>query len=54
MEESNGNRKTVRLMQAQRNPKLDETQLAKLSIQDPDPAQWRIDIRPWANENGEE
>jgi hypothetical protein len=44
--ESNGDRKTARLDEMVRNPALSETQRAKLSIEPPDPKQWKIDIRP--------
>jgi hypothetical protein len=44
--ESNGDRKTARLGEIARNPKLSEAQRAKLSIEPPDPKQWKIDIRP--------
>jgi hypothetical protein len=43
--EVNGDRKTARLGDLQRNPPLDEAALAKLSVAEPDPAEWRIDIR---------
>lgn len=43
--EVNGDRKTARLEGLQRNPLLDEAALAKLSIIEPDPTEWRIDIR---------
>lgn len=46
--ETNGDRKTVRLTDAKRNPDLADDQLQKLNIQEPDPREWRIDIRPWA------
>jgi len=43
--EVNGDRKTARLEDLRRNPPLDEAALAKLSIDAPDPTEWRIDIR---------
>jgi hypothetical protein len=43
--EVNGDRKTARLEDLRRNPPLDEAALAKLSIEEPDPTEWRIDIR---------
>jgi hypothetical protein len=43
--EINGDRKTARLEDLRRNPPLDEAALAKLSIAEPDPTEWRIDIR---------
>ena len=43
--EVNGDRKSARLESLQRNPSLDEAALAKLSIAEPDPTEWRIDIR---------
>ncbi len=42
--ETNGDRKTVMLRQLERNQGIDES---KLSIEEPDPAQWQIDVRPW-------
>jgi hypothetical protein len=42
-----GNRKTVRLSKAVRNGGLTDEEKAKLSIANPDPKAWRIDIRPW-------
>jgi hypothetical protein len=48
--EVNGDRKTVRLLDVKRNPKLTADQLAKLDIKEPDPRTWRIDVRPWAAE----
>ncbi len=44
--EVNGNRKTVRLRNMQRNPKLTDEQVERLSIDEPDPREWSIDIRP--------
>jgi len=44
--ETNGDRKTARLDNVKRNPALGEVDLAKLSITEPDPTQWHIDIRP--------
>lgn len=44
--EINDDRKTVRLGNLQRNPELTDTQTAKLSIDEPDPRDWSIDIRP--------
>lgn len=43
--EVNGDRKTARLGDLRRNPPLDDAALAKLSIAEPDPKEWRIDIR---------
>jgi hypothetical protein len=45
--EVNGDRKIVRLDALERNPALDAAALAKLDIDEPDPRQWRIDVRPW-------
>lgn len=45
--EINDDRKTVRLSDLKLNPALDEAALKKLSIAEPDPRQWKIDIRPW-------
>jgi len=42
--ETTGNRKTVMLRHLKRNEGIDES---KLSIEEPDPAQWQIDVRPW-------
>jgi hypothetical protein len=44
--EPNGDRKTVRLDDLRRNVDLDAAQREALKITEPDPAQWRIDIRP--------
>ncbi len=46
IEAGSGNRKTARLDDAKRNPELTEAELAKLSIEEPDATQWRIDVRP--------
>ncbi|MDY7109424.1 MAG: hypothetical protein SYC29_12380 [Planctomycetota bacterium] len=43
--ETNGDRKTARLGNLKRNPTLSKSALAKLSIDEPDPTEWRIDIR---------
>ncbi len=43
--ETNGDRKTVMLRHLKRNQGIDES---KLSIGEPDPAKWQIDVRPWA------
>lgn len=46
--EKNGDRKTVRLSDVQRNVMLDEAQLKKLSVETPDPgAGWDVDVRAW-------
>jgi len=42
--EINGNRKTVMLRNLKRNQGIDES---KLSIEQPDPKDWQIDVRPW-------
>lgn len=42
--ERNGNTKTVRLDNVAHNPELNEEQLAKLSVEEPDPAEWAIDV----------
>jgi hypothetical protein len=42
--EISGQRKTVMLRNLQRNQGIDES---KLSIEQPDPKQWQIDVRPW-------
>ena len=42
--ETNGDRKTVILRDLRRNAGVDES---KLSIEEPDPRQWQIDVRPW-------
>lgn len=44
--EANSNRKTVRLRNMQRNPELTDEQVEQLSIDEPDPREWSIDIRP--------
>jgi hypothetical protein len=45
--ESKGDRKTIKLTEIRRNPELDEAALQKLNIQEPDPGEWRVDVRPW-------
>ncbi len=45
--EANGDHKTIRLTKVQRNPVLDAAALAKLDIKEPDAREWRIDVRPW-------
>ena len=45
--DANGDHKTILLSNVQRNPQLDAAALQKLSIEEPDPKQWRIDVRPW-------
>ena len=42
--ETNGDRKTVMLRHLKRNQGIDES---KLSIEEPDPKDWQIDVRPW-------
>jgi len=42
--ETNGDRKTVMLRNIERNRGIDES---KLSIEEPDPKEWQIDVRPW-------
>ncbi len=42
--ETGGDRKTVVLKNARRNAGIDD---ARLDISDPDPREWRIDVRPW-------
>jgi hypothetical protein len=42
--EISGNRKTVLLRNLKRNQGIDES---KLGIEQPDPKQWQIDVRPW-------
>jgi hypothetical protein len=44
--ETNGNRKTVLLRHLKRNRGIDES---KLSIEEPDPKDWQIDVRPWGS-----
>lgn len=48
--ECNDDRKTVKLADLQRNPTMDAAMLSKLNIAEPDPRQWKIDIRPWKPE----
>jgi hypothetical protein len=50
--EVNGDRKIVRLDDAQRNPPLDEADRARLSIDEPDPTQWHVYVTPWEREGG--
>jgi hypothetical protein len=40
----------VRLRDLKRNPTLDAAELKKLDIAEPDPKEWKIDIRPWAEQ----
>lgn len=47
--EANGDRKTIKLTEIERNPALDEAALRKLSVEEPDPREWRIDVRPWVD-----
>ena len=49
MVDPNGDQKTVKMMDMHRNPALTESEVAKLDIRDPDPREWRIDVRPWTN-----
>ena len=42
----NGDDKTVRLDNARKNPVLTAEELAQLDISDPDPREWKVDIRP--------
>ncbi len=42
--ETSGDRKTVMLRKLKRNQGVDES---KLSIEEPDPKEWQIDVRPW-------
>ncbi len=42
--ETNGDRKTILLRNLKRNEGIDE---AKLSIEEPDPREWDIDVREW-------
>jgi hypothetical protein len=45
--QTSGDTKTVRLSDPARNPILSPADEAALHINDPDPAQWEIDILPW-------
>jgi hypothetical protein len=47
--ELGGNRKTIRLLEVQRNPELTDEQRAKLSVEEPDPREWSIDVQPLQN-----
>ncbi|HWB19512.1 MAG TPA: hypothetical protein VG711_04360 [Phycisphaerales bacterium] len=49
MIEQNDDRKTVKLANVARNPDLSAEQVACLSVEEPDPKEWQIDIRPWAH-----
>jgi len=49
--ELNGNRKTVRLSDVKRNPDLTDEQLQHLSIEEPDPRRWSIDVRPYRTDS---
>ena len=44
LREIDGDRKTVVLQDVQRNAGVDA---GKLSIEEPDPAEWHIDVQPW-------
>ena len=44
--ETNGDRKTVMLRNLELNKGIDD---AKLSIDEPDPKEWQIDVRPWTS-----
>ncbi|MHC4991810.1 MAG: LolA family protein [Planctomycetota bacterium] len=46
--ETNGDRKTVRLLDPVRNPTLDEQALAWLSIEEPDRREWAVSVQPWS------
>lgn len=45
--EINDNRKTVRLSSVKRNPELTDEQIQQLSVEEPDPRRWSIDVRPF-------
>lgn len=45
--EVTGKRKTARLKDLRRNPTLDEATRAKLSVKEPDPKAWKVEIEPW-------
>ncbi|HRQ75688.1 MAG TPA: hypothetical protein PK098_07190 [Phycisphaerales bacterium] len=49
--EVGGNRKIVRLNNLAHNPTLSAQQLAKLSVKEPDPRQWAIDVQAWRGSN---
>jgi hypothetical protein len=51
--EADDGRKIVRLRDLKRNPTLDAAELKKLDIAEPDPKEWRIDIRPWAQQKSQ-
>jgi hypothetical protein len=45
--EVTGKRKTARLDDLRRNPELDAAARAKLSVEEPDPKEWKVEIEPW-------
>jgi hypothetical protein len=45
--EKGGNRKTVKLTSAVRNPELSAEQATRLVISEPDPTQWAVSVQPW-------
>lgn len=44
----NGDRKTVKLLNVKRNAQLTDAQLKRLDIAEPNPREWKIDVRPWS------
>lgn len=44
---TNDDRKTARLENLRKNPALTDEQLKSISTAEPDPTEWRIDVRPW-------
>ncbi|MCA9290226.1 MAG: hypothetical protein KDA25_03800, partial [Phycisphaerales bacterium] len=47
-DESTRDRTRVRLSNVVRNPVLDAEALAKLDVDEPDPREWQVDVRPWS------
>ena len=45
--EKGGNRKTVKLTNAVRNPELSPVQTNRLVITEPDPTVWAVSVQPW-------
>lgn len=45
--ETNDERKVIRLLNLKRNPDLSAEQLKRLDVTEPDPREWRVDVRPW-------
>jgi len=53
MEDANGDLKTVRMDDVKKNQPLTDAETAHLSVENPDPKEWSIDIQKWRGENAE-